>query len=575
MYWQDAVSDWFNYPEMDIELKRELMDLKKNEESLKDAFYAPLEFGTAGMRGIIGAGINRMNLYTVRQAAEGLALFIESQESKTKNQGVVIAYDSRHYSPEFGLAAAQVLAKHRIKVYLFSSLRPTPELSFAVRHLNCSAGIMITASHNPAEYNGFKVYGSDGSQMAPQAADSLTNFVRSVKNPLQVEFAEQGKDSSYSLIQLIDNEVDESYLENLKTISLDKELINQYSSKLKIVYTPLHGAGAMLGEKALTQVGFESVVLEPSQALPDSDFTTVESPNPEEYAAFEYAIKLGRKESADLLIATDPDADRMGAAVKLPNGKYQILTGNQIAALLINYLLLKKEKDKLLTSKSTVIKSIVSSELGTKICNKYNVDMINVLTGFKFIGEKIANFEISKEKEFLFGYEESYGFLVKPFVRDKDALQAMILLAEVAVYYKSKKLTLYDGLLEIFEEFGYFEEKTISIMMDGINGAQKISNLMQRMRANPIKDFSSLRVILTEDYSNQTRISDVEKKEKINLPQSNVLKYYLEDGSWIAIRPSGTEPKVKFYIGVQGQSLENTSEKIHELEKMINKIINQ
>lgn len=575
MYWQDVVSDWFNYPEMDIELKRELMDLKKDEESLKDAFYAPLEFGTAGMRGIIGAGINRMNLYTVRQAAEGLALFIESQESKTKNQGVVIAYDSRHYSPEFGLAAAQVLAKHRIKVYLFSSLRPTPELSFAVRHLNCSAGIMITASHNPAEYNGFKVYGSDGSQMAPQAADSLTNFVRSVKNPLQVEFAEQGKDSSYSLIQLIDNEVDESYLENLKTISLDKELINQYSSKLKIVYTPLHGAGAMLGEKALTQVGFESVVLEPSQALPDSDFTTVESPNPEEYAAFEYAIKLGRKESADLLIATDPDADRMGAAVKLPNGKYQILTGNQIAALLINYLLLKKEKDKLLTSKSTVIKSIVSSELGTKICNKYNVDMINVLTGFKFIGEKIANFEISKEKEFLFGYEESYGFLVKPFVRDKDALQAMILLAEVAVYYKSKKLTLYDGLLEIFEEFGYFEEKTISITMDGINGAQKISNLMQRMRANPIKNFSSLRVILTEDYSNQTRISDVEKKEKINLPQSNVLKYYLEDGSWIAIRPSGTEPKVKFYIGVQGQSLENTSEKIHELEKMINKIINQ
>lgn len=575
MYWQDVVSDWFNYPEMDIELKRELMILKKDEESLKDAFYAPLEFGTAGMRGIIGAGINRMNLYTVRQAAEGLALFIESQESKTKNQGVVIAYDSRHYSPEFGLAAAQVLAKHRIKVYLFSSLRPTPELSFAVRHLNCSAGIMITASHNPAEYNGFKVYGSDGSQMAPQAADSLTNFVRSVKNPLQVEFSEQGKDSLYSLIQLIDNEVDESYLENLKTISLDKELINQYSSKLKIVYTPLHGAGAMLGEKALTQIGFESVVLEPSQALPDSDFTTVESPNPEEYAAFEYAIKLGRKESADLLIATDPDADRMGAAVKLPNSKYQILTGNQIAALLINYLLLKKEKDKILTSKSTVIKSIVSSELGTKICNKYNVGMINVLTGFKFIGEKIANFEISKEKEFLFGYEESYGFLVKPFVRDKDALQAMILLAEVAVYYKSKKLTLYDGLLEIFEEFGYFEEKTISVTMDGINGAQKISNLMQRMRANPIKDFSSLRVILTEDYSNQTRISDVEKKEKINLPQSNVLKYYLEDGSWIAIRPSGTEPKVKFYIGVQGQSLENTSEKIHELEKMINKIINQ
>lgn len=575
MYWQDMVSEWIAYPEMDIELKNELMILKKDEVNLKAAFYAPLEFGTAGMRGIIGPGINRMNVYTVRQATEGLALFIESQESKSKKQGVVIAYDSRHYSPEFGLAAAQVLAKHRIKVYLFSSLRPTPELSFAVRHLNCSAGIMITASHNPAEYNGFKVYGSDGSQMTPEEADKLTSFVRGVKNPLQVEFAEQGKDSSYSLIQIIDNEVDESYLENLKTITLDKELINQYSSELKIVYTPLHGAGAILGEKALTQIGFESVVLEPTQALPDSNFTTVKLPNPEEYAAFEYAIKLGRKESADLLIATDPDADRMGAAVKLANGNYQVLTGNQIAALLINYLLLKKEKNELLTSRSTVIKSIVSSELGTKICNKYNVGMINVLTGFKFIGEKISNFEISKEKEFLFGYEESYGFLVKPFVRDKDALQAMILLAEVAAYYKSKKLTLYDGLLEIFEEFGYFEEKTISITMDGINGGQKISNLMQRMRANPIESFSSLRVILTEDYSNQTRISDLGKKEKINLPQANVLKYYLECGSWIAIRPSGTEPKVKFYIGVQGKSLENTSEKIYELEKMINKIINQ
>lgn len=573
MSWKTSYQEWLAHDKLSDDLRQNLDMLAQDEAQLEDAFHAPLEFGTAGMRGILGAGINRMNSYTIRQATEGLALFIEGLPEEAKQRGVAIAYDSRHQSPEFGLEAARVLANHGIKAYLFTSLRPTPELSFAVRELNCVAGIMITASHNPAEYNGYKVYGEDGGQMPPKEADELTAYVRSVTNSLAVELANHSEDAPSPFIQWIDEDVDTKYLEQLKGITMDEALVSEYGKGLKLVYTPLHGTGKMIGEKALKQAGFDSFVLEPSQAKPDPNFTTVASPNPEEYSAFEYAIKLGNELSADLLVATDPDADRLGAAVRLPDGTYQVLSGNQIAALLINYILMKKSEKGELTEKDTMLKSIVSSEFGTAICKKYQVEMVNVLTGFKFIAEKIKEYEQTNNKQFLFGYEESYGYLVQSFVRDKDAIQALLLLAEVTAYYKSKGLTLYDGILEMFEEYGYFEEKTISVTMAGIEGAQAIKDLMASVRQEPLTEFAQVKVISTEDYATQTKTFDTGEQEQIDLPTANVVKYALEDGSWIAIRPSGTEPKIKFYIGVRGESAEISQEKIKQYETAINKLI--
>lgn len=573
MSWKTSYQEWLAHDKLSDDLRQNLDMLAQDEAQLEDAFHAPLEFGTAGMRGILGAGINRMNSYTIRQATEGLALFIEGLPEEAKQRGVAIAYDSRHQSPEFGLEAARVLANHGIKAYLFTSLRPTPELSFAVRELNCVAGIMITASHNPAEYNGYKVYGEDGGQMPPKEADELTAYVRSVTNSLAVELADHSEDAPSPFIQWIDEDVDTKYLEQLKGITMDEALVSEYGKGLKLVYTPLHGTGKMIGEKALKQAGFDSFVLEPSQAKPDPNFTTVASPNPEEYSAFEYAIKLGTELSADLLVATDPDADRLGAAVRLPDGTYQVLSGNQIAALLINYILMKKSEKGELTEKDTMLKSIVSSEFGTAICKKYQVEMVNVLTGFKFIAEKIKEYEQTNNKQFLFGYEESYGYLVQSFVRDKDAIQALLLLAEVTAYYKSKGLTLYDGILEMFEEYGYFEEKTISVTMAGIEGAQAIKDLMASVRQEPLTEFAQVKVISTEDYATQTKTFDTGEQEQIDLPTANVVKYALEDGSWIAIRPSGTEPKIKFYIGVRGESAEISQEKIKQYETAINKLI--
>lgn len=573
MTWQENYEKWISYPELEMELKAELVELAENQKMLEDAFYAPLEFGTAGMRGILGAGINRMNSYTIRQATEGLALFIETLDEDAKKQGVVIAYDSRHKSPEFGLEAARVLANHGIKAYLFTSLRPTPELSFAVRELGCVAGIMITASHNPAEYNGYKVYGADGGQMPPKDAEALTEYVRSVTDSLQVELAPHTVENPSDFIEWIDEQIDSVYLEKLNEMTLDKELVKEYGKNLKLVYTPLHGTGTMIGRKALTQAGFESFIIEPEQAIADPNFTTVASPNPEEYSAFEYAIKLGKEENADLLVATDPDADRLGAAVRLPNGEYEVLSGNQIAALLINYILVKKAEKGTLTGNEVALKSIVSSEFGTAICEKHGVEMVNVLTGFKFIAEKIKEYEVTGEKNFLFGYEESYGYLVQPFVRDKDAIQALLLLAEVAAYYKSKNMTLYDAVLELFQEFGYFEEKTISITMPGIEGAQAIKELMANLRVEPLTELAGVAVESTEDYGSQTKTSQNGEKVTMALPAANVIKYLLEDGSWLAIRPSGTEPKIKFYIGVCGDSVEASHNKVKQYEEAINQLL--
>ncbi|WP_142429229.1 phospho-sugar mutase [Enterococcus faecalis] len=572
MSWEQVYQQWLNEENIPENLKNELKDLNTDPEKCEDAFYAPLEFGTAGMRGILGAGINRMNIFTVRQATEGLARFMDTQDPETKRRGVAIAYDSRHMSPEFAMEAAKTLAKHDIPSFVFESLRPTPELSFAVRYFKAFAGIMITASHNPAAYNGYKVYGEDGGQMPPADADALTKYVRSIENPLKIDVLSDEEVAHSGLINIVGEEVDNAYLKEIKTVTINQELINEMGKELKLVYTPLHGTGKMLGEKALKQAGFEKFVLVPEQAVADPDFTTVKSPNPEEHSAFEYAIRLGEKEGADLLIATDPDADRLGAAVRMPNGDYQVLTGNQLGSIMIHYILEAHQQAGTLPQNAAVLKSIVSSELATAIAEKYNTKMFNVLTGFKFIAEKIQQYEEDHSQTFMFGFEESYGYLVKPFVRDKDAIQALVLLAEVAAFYKKQGKTLYDGLQDIFEEFGYFEEKTISVTMSGIEGSGKIKALMAKCREQAPTEFAGIQVAQTEDFKELTRTFADGQTEQLQTPPSDVLKYHLEDGSWIAIRPSGTEPKIKFYLATKATSSSEASEKIAAFEVVVNEL---
>lgn len=572
MSWEQVYQQWLNEENIPENLKNELKDLNTDPEKCEDAFYAPLEFGTAGMRGILGAGINRMNIFTVRQATEGLARFMDTQDPETKRRGVAIAYDSRHMSPEFAMEAAKTLAKHDIPSFVFESLRPTPELSFAVRYFKAFAGIMITASHNPAAYNGYKVYGEDGGQMPPADADALTKYVRSIENPLKIDVLSDEEVAHSGLINIVGEEVDNAYLKEIKTVTINQELINEMGKELKLVYTPLHGTGKMLGEKALKQAGFEKFVLVPEQAVADPDFTTVKSPNPEEHSAFEYAIRLGEKEGADLLIATDPDADRLGAAVRMPNGDYQVLTGNQLGSIMIHYILEAHQQAGTLPQNAAVLKSIVSSELATAIAEKYNTKMFNVLTGFKFIAEKIQQYEEDHSQTFMCGFEESYGYLVKPFVRDKDAIQALVLLAEVAAFYKKQGKTLYDGLQDIFEEFGYFEEKTISVTMSGIEGSGKIKALMAKCREQAPTEFAGIQVAQTEDFKELTRTFADGQTEQLQTPPSDVLKYHLEDGSWIAIRPSGTEPKIKFYLATKATSSSEASEKIAAFEAVVNEL---
>lgn len=572
MSWEQVYEQWLNEASLEEKLKQQLTTLKEDPVQLEDAFYAPLEFGTAGMRGILGPGINRMNIYTIRQATEGLARFMDAQDAQTKRRGVAIAYDSRHMSPEFAMEAAKTLAKHAIPSFVFESLRPTPELSFAVRHLHAFTGIMITASHNPAAYNGYKVYGEDGGQMPPADADALTTYVRGVENPLEVEVLSEEEVKHSGLITIIGEEVDIAYLKEVKAVTINPSLVEEMGKTLKLIYTPLHGTGKMLGEKALKQAGFEQFKLVPEQAIADPDFTTVKSPNPEEHSAFEYAIRLGEKENADLLIATDPDADRLGAAVRLPDGNYQVLSGNQIGALMIQYILEAHKQAGTLPQNAAVLKSIVSSELPTAIADKYDTTMINVLTGFKFIAEKIQQFEEDQTHTFMFGFEESYGYLVKSFVRDKDAIQALVLLAEVAAFYKKQGMTLYDALQEMFKEYGYYAEKTISVTMSGIEGSAKIAALMTKFREEAPKEFAGINVIQTEDFKLLTKTDRSGKSEALTTPPSNVLKYVLEDESWIAVRPSGTEPKIKFYIGVKGSTQAQADEKIAAYEKSITNI---
>ena len=571
MTYQENFQKWADFADLPDYLRRDLESM--DEKTKEDAFYTNLEFGTAGMRGLIGAGTNRINIYVVRQATEGLARLIESKGGNEKERGVAIAYDSRHFSPEFAFESAAVLAKHGIKSYVFESLRPTPELSFAVRHLNCFAGIMITASHNPAPFNGYKVYGEDGGQMPPHDADALTTYIRAIDNPFAVEVADVEAEKGSGLIEVIGEAVDTEYLKEVKDVNINPALIEEFGKDMKIVYTPLHGTGEMLARRALAQAGFDSVQVVEAQATPDPDFSTVKSPNPESQAAFALAEELGRQVGADVLVATDPDADRVGVEVLQKDGSYLNLSGNQIGAIMAKYILEAHKNAGTLPENAALCKSIVSTDLVTKIAESYGATMFNVLTGFKFIAEKIQEFEEKHNHTYMMGFEESFGYLIKPFVRDKDAIQAVLVVAELAAYYRSRGLTLADGIEEIYKEYGYYAEKTISVTLSGVDGAEQIKAIMAKFRNNAPKEWNATTITVVEDFKAQTSTAADGTVTTLTTPPSDVLKYTLADGSWIAVRPSGTEPKIKFYIAVVGESNEDSQAKIANIEAEINAFV--
>ncbi|SDK47862.1 alpha-phosphoglucomutase [Bacillus toyonensis] len=570
MNWKQEFSRWLSYAELDVELKEQLENMKQDEKKIEDSFYKNLEFGTGGMRGELGAGTNRLNVYTVRKATQGLAKFIEKLGEEAKERSVVVAYDSRHKSPEFAMEVAATLGAHGIKTYVFESLRPTPVLSFAVRHLHTVSGIVLTASHNPPEYNGYKVYGDDGGQLPPKEADELISYVNAVEDELTVEVADVEQLKADGLLHIIGQEVDDAYAAELNDVIINKEMVQKVGKDLKIVFTPLHGTSNLSVRRGLEEVGFTDVTVVKEQELPDPNFSTVKSPNPEEHAAFEYAIRDGEKIGADVLIATDPDADRLGVAVRNHDGEFQVLTGNQTGALMLDYLLSQKKENGTLPENGVVLKTIVTSEIGRTIAKAYGLDTVDTLTGFKFIGEKIKQYEESGQYEFQFGYEESYGYLIRPFCRDKDAVQSVLFACEVAAYYKSQGKTLYDGLLEVFEKYGFFREDLVSLTLKGKDGAEQIQEMMATFRENPPKEVAGLTVVAVEDYkaSIVTSLQDGHKEE-IHLPKSNVLKYQLEDGSWFCLRPSGTEPKIKFYFGVKDNSLQNSEQKLLTIKEDI------
>ncbi|AYV18524.1 MAG: phospho-sugar mutase [Bacillus velezensis] len=572
MSWSKSYERWNQAEQLDSELKKLLADAEGNEQLLEDFFYKNLEFGTGGMRGEIGPGTNRMNIYTVRKASAGLAAYIAKQGEDAKKRGVAIAYDSRHKSPEFAMEAAKTLASQGIQTYVFDELRPTPELSFAVRKLNAYAGIVVTASHNPPEYNGYKVYGDDGAQLPPKEADIVIAEVNAIENELTIQVEDEQSLKEKGLIKIIGEEIDKPYTEKLTSISVHPELSDEVD--VSVVFTPLHGTANKPVRRGLEALGYKNVTVVKEQELPDPDFSTVKSPNPEEHAAFEYAIKLGEEQNADILVATDPDADRLGIAVKNSEGKYTVLTGNQTGALLLHYLLSEKKKQGTLPENGVVMKTIVTSELGRSVASSFGLDTIDTLTGFKFIGEKIKEYEKSGQYTFQFGYEESYGYLIGDFARDKDAIQAALLAVEVCAFYKKQGMSLYDALLSIFKEYGYYREGLKSLTLKGKQGAEQISAILTSFRNDPPKQMAGKQITQAEDYSTGKRtVFTDHREEDIDLPKSNVLKYFLEDGSWFCLRPSGTEPKVKFYFAVKGTSLQDSEQRLAALSEAVMKTV--
>lgn len=569
MSWQENYAVWQNQTTMIPYIRQELTAMADDTTALEEAFSAPMSFGTAGMRGVMGPGIGQMNVYTVRQATEGVARYLDTLDAATKQRGVAISFDSRYHSAEFAHEAARVLGAHHIPSFVFDDLRPTPELSFAVRHLHTAMGLMITASHNPMQYNGYKIYGPDGGQMPPKASDLITTFVREVTDVFTIPVEDERQLRAAHLMSIIGEDVDKPYLQNVASVTINHELIQTVGKTMKLIYTPLHGTGKVIGERALRGAGFENFTMVPQQAIADPEFPTVKFPNPEFASAFDLAIALGKREQADLLVATDPDADRLGAAVRQPDGDYQLLTGNQIAAILFEYILKARQAANNLPANGLLVKSIVSTELATKMATSYGIATKNVLTGFKFIAEQIKHDETTHEHEFLFGFEESFGYLIKPFVRDKDAIQSTVLLAEVAADYKQRGLTLYDGIQELYAKYGYYAEKTTSQEFAGVDGAQQRAQLMKEFRENAPQEFAGVQIDATEDFLSQVKTTAAGQTSPITLPQANVLKYWLHDGTWICVRPSGTEPKVKFYIGVNAASATVAQDRLATYEQAL------
>lgn len=554
----EAYERWLNHPNLDPSYKEVLEHMTEKEKN--DAFYTTIEFGTAGMRGLLGPGTNRINLHTIRKANEGFAANIEAQGEEAKQRGVAIGYDNRHMSPEFAMDSARVLAKHGIRSYVFESLRPTPELSFAVRYFHCFGGIMVTASHNPKEYNGYKLYDEKGCQLVPALAQQVIDRVNAVKDELAITADVSAEEEK--LITVIGKEVDEEYYKNVLSIQLnpdvDKDLI-------KIIFTPEHGTANIPVKEVYTRAGYHFVAVE-EQCTPDPDFSNTPTPNPEEPGSYELALEYAKREDADIILVCDPDADRMGVGVK-HEGEYKLLTGNQSGSVLIEYILSQLSEKGQMPPHPVMFNTVVTSDLGEKIANKYGVECEKTLTGFKFIGEKVAKYEVSGEKNYVFGYEESYGSLIKPFVRDKDAPQACLMLAEAACYYKAQGKTLVDVLYALYEELGYYEESQTSLKLEGQEGAMRIKQILSDLRASDVTEIAGEAVVRFEDYKECIIKEKDAVRELTGFTKSDVLKYYLADGSWIAIRPSGTEPKCKFYYCVKGTSLADAHEKTLAYQK--------
>lgn len=574
MDYREVYEQWLANPYFDDTTKEELKNIAEEENEIKERFYMDLEFGTAGLRGIIGAGTNRMNIYVVRRATQGLANYIAKVGKQS--QGVAIAYDSRHMSPEFAQEAALCLAANGIKAYIFESLRPTPELSFAVRHLGCVAGINITASHNPPEYNGYKVYWEDGAQITPPHDTGIMGEVKAISDWNTVKTMDKAQAEKAGLYEVIGQKIDDAYMEELKKQVIHQDAIEAEGKNLKIVYTPLHGTGNIPARRILKELGFENVYVVKEQELPDGAFPTVSYPNPEAAEAFELGLKLAKEVDADLVLATDPDADRLGVRVKDKNGEYHDLTGNMSGCLLANYEIgQRRAVNGSLPEDGALIKTIVTSNLADAIAKGYGVDLIEVLTGFKFIGQQILGFENSGKGTYLFGFEESYGCLIGTYARDKDAIVATMALCEAAAYYKTQGKTLWDAMIEMYDQYGYYKDDIKSITLKGIEGLQKIQEIMDTLRKNPPAEFAGHKVVSARDYKKDT-ITDLATGEvkPTGLPNSNVLYYDLTDDAWVCVRPSGTEPKVKFYYGVKGTSLEDADEKSAVMGKAVLDMVN-
>ncbi|HID1149790.1 TPA: phospho-sugar mutase [Clostridioides difficile] len=556
---------WLNSPYFDEQTKNELLSIKDDEKEIQDRFYKNLEFGTGGLRGIIGAGTNRINIYTVRRATLGVLNYImKTQGEEGKQKGIVIAHDSRYMSREFCIEVAKTLSAYGVKAYIFEELKPTPELSFAVRYLKCAMGIVITASHNPKEYNGYKVYDSDGGQICIDMANDIIAEVNKIDDYSTIKSIDFEEALSKNLITILDNEVDDEFIKAVKKQVLRQNIIDEYGKKLKIIYTPIHGTGNKPVRKVLNECGFENVMVVKEQELPDSNFSTVKYPNPEEKSVFNIAIEMAKNNGTDLIIGTDPDCDRVGIVVKDSSGEYVVLNGNQVGSLLVRYILESLvEENKLPKNNPTIIKTIVTSELGAKIAKAYNVDCLNTLTGFKFIGEKIKAFEESNDRSFIMGYEESYGYLIGTHARDKDGVVSSLMICEMSAYYSSKGMNLYEALIDTYNKFGYYKEDLKSVTLKGIDGIKKIKEMMLYFRSVKIDNVADVKVDKILDY----------KDGVDDLPKSDVLKFLLEDGSWIAIRPSGTEPKIKFYFGANSDNQEDVEFKLNNLISYILNVV--